>query len=71
MANPKTTVYTYVDAITNKPVSPFTFNVNNIDNVLRTSLYTLRVSKIIKHGSFLWDGVEFNNVIYFLERETV
>jgi hypothetical protein len=71
MTKKKTIVYTYLDAKTNKQVSQSTFNVNNLENVLKDNLYTLTVSKIIKHGSYLWDGVEFDNVVYFLESEAV
>jgi len=66
-----TYLYNYLDAKTNETIYPTTIEIDRINMVIKLNLYTLKVSKVIKHG--YQDKYEYQFIIttYFLESETV
>ena len=71
MKDTLTYLFNYKDAATNLPIYPTTIEVDRIDMVLKTNLYTLQVAKVVKHGYEDKDGYEFIIKTYYLESATV
>jgi hypothetical protein len=67
MKNEVTYLYNYRHATSNEVIYPTTIEVNRIDMVIKSNLYTLEVAKIVKHGYEDKDGYEFIITTYFLE----
>jgi hypothetical protein len=67
MKDTLTYLYNYRHATSNEVIYPTTIEIDRIDMVIKSNLYTLEVSRVIKHGYEDKDGYEFIITTYFLE----